>query len=70
TMSNDSTFIGNTKARQCGGSLRGAAYATSEVTITPSRLISWDRGFNSEGEQLWGAVKGGYIFDKISSYSF
>ncbi len=70
TMINDSTFSGSTKSRQCGSSLRGAAYATSEVTITPSQLISWDRGFNSEGEQVWGAVKGGYIFDKIADYSY
>jgi hypothetical protein len=27
-------------------------------------MISWDRGYNDAGEQVWGAEKGGYIFLK------
>lgn len=57
-------FIGGTHAQDCASNLRGAAYATSEVTITPDQLLSWDRGFDAEGKQVWGAVKGGYIFRK------
>jgi hypothetical protein len=34
------------------------------VTIWPDRLISWDRGWNDKGQQVWGAEKGGYIFVK------
>jgi hypothetical protein len=44
--------------------LRGAAYATSEVVIEPAILVSWDRGWNAAGEQVWGATKGGYEFVK------
>jgi hypothetical protein len=43
----------------------GAVYATSEVTVTPEALISWDRGFGAAGEQVWGAVTGGYVFKKL-----
>lgn len=61
---NSHTFSGSTVEDHCGSTHRGATYATSEVTITPEQVISWDRGFNKEDEQVWGAVKGGYIFQK------
>ena len=57
-------YKGSTPGKECLSSLRGAAYATSEVTIWPDRLISWDRGWNDKGQQVWGAEKGGYIFVK------
>jgi glycosidase len=59
------TFEGSTMERECGSELRGAVYATSEVTVTLDRLTSWDRGFDAEGNQVWGAAKGPYIFDKL-----
>ena len=58
------SFVGSTEGTGCASDLRGAAYATSEATVTADRLISWDRGFDSAGRQVWGAVKGGYVFDK------
>jgi CpeT/CpcT family (DUF1001) len=61
----DDSFVGSTLASLCTSSLRGASYATSEVIITPDGLVSWDRGFSANGGQVWGAVKGGYVFDRI-----
>lgn len=58
-------FAGKTGDASCPSELRGANYATSEVTITLGRLVSWDRGFAYNGNQVWGAENGGYIFDKI-----
>lgn len=55
-------FIGGTRGTNCASDIKGAAYATSEVTITPKMLLSWDRGFDAEGKQVWGAEKGGYMF--------
>jgi hypothetical protein len=60
----DGAFHGSTAGTECASTLRGAAYATSEVTIDAERLISWDRGFDAEGWQVWGAANGGYIFVK------
>ncbi len=57
-------FAGSTGERTCPSTLRGATYATSEVTLDDRRLISWDRGFDAQGKQVWGAVTGGYIFTK------
>lgn len=59
------TFVGQTREKTCPSELRGAAYASSKVIVTPHKIVSWDQGFDNEGKQVWGAVKGGYIFDKI-----
>jgi|GEM_PF-48719 len=59
------TFEGSTVERECVSSLRGAVFATSEVSVTRERLMSWDRGFDAEGNQVWGATKGPYIFDRL-----
>ena len=58
-------FIGSTLASLCTSTLRGAAYATSEVVVTPEGVVSWDRGFAADGSQVWGPTKGGYVFDRI-----
>lgn len=59
------TFVGKTGEKTCSSDLNGASYATSEVVITENQMVSWDRGFDDEGNQIWGATEGGYIFKKI-----
>ncbi|MCB0795850.1 MAG: chromophore lyase CpcT/CpeT, partial [Flavobacteriales bacterium] len=58
-------YVGSTDGRACTNAWGEATYATSEVTLTPARMISWDRGYNDAGEQVWGAVYGGYVFDRV-----
>jgi hypothetical protein len=60
----DGTFIGSTTGRECPSERKGASYATSEVQITEKGMTTWDRGFNSEGKQVWGAEKGPYRFKR------
>ncbi|MCB0549563.1 MAG: chromophore lyase CpcT/CpeT [Phaeodactylibacter sp.] len=60
----DGSFTGSTQGNGCESTLRGASYATSRVSIRDGMIVSWDQGFNSAGEQVWGAVKGGYEFKK------
>jgi hypothetical protein len=60
----DGDYKGSTTGKECGSSMLGAAYATSEVSIYKDQLISWDRGWNAGGKQVWGAEKGGYVFIK------
>lgn len=62
---NKRRYEGGTNENTCESNMRGAIYASSFVTMTPNYLLSWDRGFNREGEQVWGAEKGGYMFRKI-----
>lgn len=55
-------YRGATKEGTCESSLRGAATAISEVEVFEDKIISWDRGFDKAGKQVWGAEKGGYVF--------
>lgn len=60
----DNIYEGSTVSDDCVSNLRGASYATSIVEITKKGIESWDRGYNKEGEQVWGAEKGGYVFKR------
>lgn len=60
----DGYFEGGTIDKNCSSDLRGASYATSEVMIDRDKMITWDRGFDEKGNQVWGAAEGGYIFKK------
>lgn len=57
-------YRGSTRGKGCKSTLRGASYATSHVNITPKGIESWDQGFDADDQQVWGAVKGPYIFDR------
>jgi len=35
------------------------------VTLTADRMVSWDRGVDAGGRQVWGAERGGYVFDRV-----
>ncbi|HSF88195.1 MAG TPA: chromophore lyase CpcT/CpeT [Saprospiraceae bacterium] len=64
----DLSFRGSTRDQECLSAMRGATYATSEVTIFPEKVLSWDRGWDAKGVQVWGAVKSGYVFVKTATY--
>ncbi|NNE26771.1 MAG: hypothetical protein HKN09_08000 [Saprospiraceae bacterium] len=57
-------YEGSTGKTSCKSSLRGASYATSKVSISEDVLESWDQGFDADGNQVWGAIKGPYVFKK------
>jgi hypothetical protein len=57
-------YTGGTEADHCPSDLRGASYATTKITLTTGKLVSWDQGFDANGKQVWGATKGGYVFLK------
>lgn len=58
-------FVGATQGKACASELAGAAYATSQVEIDAGGMTSWDRGFDAADRQVWGAVAGGYRFDRV-----
>lgn len=63
-LSKDGEYKGSTEADKCPSELRGAKYATTNITLRNGLLISWDQGFDASGKQVWGATKGGYQFVK------
>ncbi len=58
-------FVGGTRGQGCSSHLAGASFATSEVSIRRSVLEFWDRGFDENGEQVWGATHGAYEFVRV-----
>ncbi|GAB4578404.1 MAG: hypothetical protein Fur0022_11390 [Anaerolineales bacterium] len=65
---NAESFAGSTLGEGCPSEMRGAMYTTSQIVINETRMISWDRGFDRSGKQIWGATMGGYIFTKLQKY--
>ncbi len=61
----DTAFVGSTIGENCAADLNGADYIRSEMIITESEMSRWDRGFDSDDNQVWGSVTGGYEFKKV-----
>jgi hypothetical protein len=62
----DGAYVGGTNGKDCASDLRGAAYATSQVHMDAKGLVTWDRGYDKDGNQVWGAEKGGYHFKRVT----
>jgi len=65
TLMNDGGYEGSTNSKACSSDLNGAKYVTSEVKLSEDGIISWDRGFDENDKQVWGAVKEGYVFKRV-----
>ncbi len=59
-----SGFVGGTAVGTCASALYDEDYTTSEVTLNEAYLESWDRGWYSDGTQVWGAEDGPYHFTR------
>ena len=60
------TYIGGTAGKGCLATLNGASYAASDVTLKDGEVTSWDRGYDAQDNQVWGATDGPYQFIKSS----
>lgn len=60
----DGVYRGGTEGQDCQSTLSGARYATSKVLLYEGAIESWDRGWASADEQVWGAVSGPYVFKR------
>lgn len=59
------TFKGGTEGTGCASSLRGASYRTIETVISNLQIVTWERGYNAAGTQVWGSIHGGYVFKRV-----
>ena len=57
---------GCTNGKECVSNWKGAAYATSCVSIYADHMETLDRGYNAQDEQVWGSKKGPYVFKRFS----
>ncbi len=48
----------------CPNNYRGAARVVSMSVRSPGAHVNWDRGFDAEGNHVWGPAEGGYIFKR------
>ena len=66
----EDTLTGGTTGRDCPGDAPGVAYVTSEWTVGKDTLARWDRGFDADGRQVWGATKGPYVLRRVVASSY
>ena len=55
-------FMGNTPVDGCPANVRGAVRITNHIELTSNRMNTWDRGFDAQGKQVWGAKTESYQF--------
>ncbi|MEO1591385.1 MAG: chromophore lyase CpcT/CpeT [Cyanobacteria bacterium J06632_22] len=48
-------YVGSTPEEGCPVSVRGATYLTNVIVLHAHGMDTWDRGFNADGIQVWGA---------------
>ncbi|KAK9995253.1 hypothetical protein SO802_019939 [Lithocarpus litseifolius] len=64
-------YEGSTPPGGFPNSWNGATYCTSELAIVKNNEIhTWDRGYDDDGNQVWGAKEGPYEFKPVPASSF
>ena len=56
------SYMGNTPIDGCPANVRGAVRITNHIELTPNHMNTWDRGFDAQGKQVWGAKTESYQF--------
>jgi hypothetical protein len=59
------TYLGNTPINGCPANYRGASRITNRIELTPTGMNTWDRGFDANGNQVWGAKTESYQFRRV-----
>lgn len=63
---NEERFEGSTRSNTCQTTSRkDSKYTISNATIMLNKQVTWDRGVNEKGEQIWGAEDEGYTFLRL-----
>lgn len=57
-----SVYIGRTQPGGCPTNFRGAVTITNRIILHDRGMDTWDRGFDAEGQQVWGAEATGYQY--------
>ncbi|KAH9705706.1 Chromophore lyase CRL [Citrus sinensis] len=64
-------YEGSTPPGGFPNSWNGATYSTSELAVLKNNEIhTWDRGFDDDGNQVWGVKAGPYEFKPAPSSSY
>uniref|UniRef100_A0A2N9FNL2 Chromophore lyase CRL, chloroplastic n=1 Tax=Fagus sylvatica TaxID=28930 RepID=A0A2N9FNL2_FAGSY len=64
-------YEGSTPPGGFPNSWNGATHCTSELAIVKNNEIhTWDRGYDDDGNQVWGVKEGPYEFKSVPASSF
>ncbi len=55
-------FTGVTEATGCPAQVRGAVLIRNRIRLYPGGMETWDRGYDAQGQQVWGAGNAPYQF--------
>jgi hypothetical protein len=55
-------FVGETPSQGCPAKVRGAVKITNRIVLRPEGMDTWDRGYDVNGNQVWGAQDNSYQF--------
>lgn len=58
-------YIGRTPVDGCPSNVRGAVRVTNYIELQRSRMNTYDRGYDANGKQVWGAKESAYQFKKL-----
>lgn len=53
------------RTESCENAYKGAVWMQSLSVTTPTAYINWDRGFDAQGQRVWGPEAGGYVFRRV-----
>ncbi|UFP95446.1 chromophore lyase CpcT/CpeT [Gloeobacter morelensis] len=59
-------YVGTTPEGGCPSNVRGAARITNEITLYKEGMDTRDRGFDAQGNQVWGAKEEPYRFRRLT----
>lgn len=57
-------YIGETPPEGCPANIRGATRITNTIILRSNSMDTWDRGFDAQGHQVWGAESQAYEYIK------
>lgn len=55
-------YLGETAPQGCPANVRGAVRITNTIELNANGMNTWDRGFDANGNQVWGAQSEAYQF--------
>lgn len=62
-------YQGETPPQGCPANVRGAVKVTNTVILHSGGMDTWDRGFDAQGKQVWGAENESYQYRWITPQS-
>ncbi|ELR97952.1 chromophore lyase CpcT/CpeT [Gloeocapsa sp. PCC 73106] len=60
-------YLGKTPPEGCPANVRGAVKITNTIILHSQGMETWDRGFDAQNNQVWGAKDQSYQFRKVKA---